>query len=95
MKDVFKKTFYLVKLLARENERVQLHLFDRIDDILDVRIVESDLAIALKEVIHLKTNNSAIQGGEHNVCHSIHISCLVAFDADYEFFFILSIIYIL
>ena len=50
MKDVFKKTFHLVKLLARENERVQLHLFERIDILLDVRIVESDLAIALKEV---------------------------------------------
>ncbi|KAK3086885.1 hypothetical protein FSP39_024881 [Pinctada imbricata] len=50
MKDVFKKTFHLVKLLARENERVQLHLFERIDILLDVRVVESDLAIALKEV---------------------------------------------
>ncbi|XP_021341779.1 inositol 1,4,5-trisphosphate receptor type 2-like [Mizuhopecten yessoensis] len=50
MKDVFKKTFHLVKLLARENDRVQFHLFDRLDVLLDVRVVESDLAIALKEV---------------------------------------------
>ncbi|XP_078335085.1 inositol 1,4,5-trisphosphate-gated calcium channel ITPR2-like [Crassostrea virginica] len=50
MQDIFKKTLHLLKLLARENERVQLHLFERIDILLDVRIVESDLAIALKEV---------------------------------------------
>ena len=49
MQDIFKKTLHLLKLLARENERVQLHLFERIDILLDVRIVESDLAIALKE----------------------------------------------
>lgn len=50
MQDIFKKTLHLLKLLARENERVQLHLFERIDILLDVRIVESDLAISLKEV---------------------------------------------
>ena len=50
MRDVFKKTFHLVKLLARENGSVQMHLFERIDILLDVRVVESDLAIALKEV---------------------------------------------
>lgn len=51
MQDIFKKTLHLLKLLSRENERVQLHLFERIDILLDVRIVESDLAISLKEVI--------------------------------------------
>ncbi|CAG2222632.1 unnamed protein product [Mytilus edulis] len=50
MRDVFQKTFQLVKLLARENAHVQHHLFERIDVLLDVRVVESDLALALKEV---------------------------------------------
>ncbi|KAL5022859.1 hypothetical protein ScPMuIL_002014, partial [Solemya velum] len=50
MKDIFKKALYLLKLLARENDKVQMHLFDRLDVLLDVKVVESDLAIALKEV---------------------------------------------
>lgn len=55
MTDIFKKAFYLLKLLARENNRVQYHIMERLDILLDVRVVESDLAIALKEVcIHVK-----------------------------------------
>jgi hypothetical protein len=50
MRDVFQKTFQLVQLLARENAHVQFHLFERIDVLLDVRVVESDLALAMKEV---------------------------------------------
>ena len=50
MTDIFKKAFYLLKLLARENMRVQHHIMERLDILLDVRVVESDLAIALKEV---------------------------------------------
>ena len=50
MTDIFKKAFYLLKLLARENVRVQHHIMERLDILLDVRVVESDLAIALKEV---------------------------------------------
>lgn len=50
MRDIFKRAFYLLKLLARENEQVQTHIFDRLDILLDVRVVESDLAVALKEV---------------------------------------------
>ena len=50
MTDIFKKAFYLLKLLARENYRVQHHIMERLDILLDVRVVESDLAIALKEV---------------------------------------------
>ena len=51
MTDIFKKAFYLLKLLARENNRVQYHIMERLDILLDVRVVESDLAIALKEVM--------------------------------------------
>ena len=50
MKEVFRKTLYLLKLLAKENNAVQTHIFDRLDVLLDVRVAESDLAIALKEV---------------------------------------------
>ena len=50
MRDIFKKTLYLLKLLARENEAVQHHIFERLDILLEVRVVESDLAIALTEV---------------------------------------------
>lgn len=50
MTSVFRKTLYLLKLLARENEAVQLHIFERLDILLDVRVVESELAIALREV---------------------------------------------
>ena len=35
--------------MARENNRVQAHIMDRLDILLDIRVVESDLAIALKE----------------------------------------------
>lgn len=50
MRDIFRKTLYLLKLLARENEVVQHHIFERLDILLEVRVVESDLAIALTEV---------------------------------------------
>lgn len=56
MTDIFKKAFYLLKLLARENNRVQYHIMERLDILLDVRVVESDLAIALKEVKKSKDN---------------------------------------
>lgn len=50
MTSVFRKTLYLLKLLARENDTVQMHIFERLDILLDVRVVENDLAIALREV---------------------------------------------
>lgn len=50
MATIFKKTLYLMELLARENSAVQETLFEHIDDLLEVQIVPSNLAIALKEV---------------------------------------------
>lgn len=50
MRDIFRKTLYLLKLLAKENDRVQHHIFERLDVLLEVRVVESDLAVALREV---------------------------------------------
>ncbi|KAK7504550.1 hypothetical protein BaRGS_00004036, partial [Batillaria attramentaria] len=62
MTDIFKKTLYLLKLLARENEAVQHHIFERLDILLEVRVVESDLAIALTEVFY----------GNQNTCLKIN-----------------------
>ncbi|XP_060552412.1 inositol 1,4,5-trisphosphate receptor type 2-like [Ruditapes philippinarum] len=52
MADIFKKSFYLLKLLARENFSVQYKIMERLDIMLNVKVVESDLAIALKEVFN-------------------------------------------
>jgi hypothetical protein len=49
MATIFKKTLYLMELLARENSAVQETLFEHIDNLLEVQIVPSNLAIALKE----------------------------------------------
>ncbi|XP_055955374.1 inositol 1,4,5-trisphosphate receptor type 1 [Patella vulgata] len=62
MNAVFKKTLYLLKLLARENDKVQHHIFERLDVLLEVRVVESDLAIALREVF----------SGNQNTCLKIN-----------------------
>ena len=50
MERVFRKTLLLLKLLIRENHKVQDRMFDNLDQLLDVQIVRSDLATALKEV---------------------------------------------
>ncbi|KAH9498183.1 hypothetical protein Btru_007903 [Bulinus truncatus] len=62
MTSVFRKTLYLLKLLARENEAVQMHIFERLDILLDVRVVESELAVALREVFY----------GNQNTCLKIN-----------------------
>ena len=51
MKKVFQKTLYLLRLLIRENEAVQFRIFNNLDILLDVQVVPSDLALALKEVL--------------------------------------------
>ena len=50
METVFRKTLFLLRLLIRENHKVQDKIFDNLDKLLDVQIVRSDLALALKEV---------------------------------------------
>ena len=52
---IFQKTLYLLELLARENTGVQETLFEHIDTLLDVQIVPSHLAIALREVLNSET----------------------------------------
>ena len=50
MKVIFQKTLYLLQLLIRENDTVQFRIFNNLDTLLDVQVVPSDLALALKEV---------------------------------------------
>ena len=51
MKVIFQKTLYLLQLLIRENDNVQFRIFNNLDTLLDVQVVPSDLALALKEVL--------------------------------------------
>ena len=60
MKKVFQKTLYLLRLLIRENEAVQFRIFNNLDILLDVQVVPSDLALALKEVSIKKTRPNNI-----------------------------------
>ena len=49
---ILKKCLGLLKALARGNDFVQLRMFERLDILLKIKVVESDVAIALKEVIN-------------------------------------------
>ena len=44
------KSIRLLKALARGNDVVQKRIYDRMDTLLKVRVVESEIALALKEV---------------------------------------------
>ncbi|KAK0061845.1 inositol 1 4 5-trisphosphate receptor type 2, partial [Biomphalaria pfeifferi] len=57
MESVFKKTLHLLCLLIRENHEVQEEMFYHLDRLLDVSIVRSHLALALKEVF---TDNQSV-----------------------------------
>jgi len=48
---ILKKCLKLLKALAHSNDLVQMRMFERLDNLLHIKVVESDLAIALKEVI--------------------------------------------
>lgn len=50
MKSVLSKTFKLIQVLARDNKEVQETIFYNMDILLEVTLVPSDLALALKEV---------------------------------------------
>ena len=47
---ILKKCLGLLKALARGNDFVQLRMFERLDILLKIKVVESDVAVALKEV---------------------------------------------
>ena len=50
IEEILKKSLKLLKSLARGNDVVQMRMFERLDTLLKIKVVESDLAIALKEV---------------------------------------------
>ncbi|CAC5357472.1 unnamed protein product [Mytilus coruscus] len=50
MKSIFSKSLKLVQVLAKDNKEVQESLFYYLDTLLEVSIVPSDLALALKEL---------------------------------------------
>ena len=51
LEEIMKKSLHLLKAIARGNGVVQGRMFERLDAMLRIKVVESDLAIALKEVI--------------------------------------------
>ena len=52
METVLKKCLKLLKALARGNDMVQMRIFERLDTLLKIKVVEIDLAVALREVKH-------------------------------------------
>ena len=50
IEEILRKSLQLLKALALGNEVVQLRMFDRLDTLLAIKGVESELAVALKEV---------------------------------------------
>ena len=50
---ILKKCLGLLKALARGNDFVQLRMFERLDILLKIKVVESDVAVALKEVRYI------------------------------------------
>ena len=50
MEEILKKSLKLLKALALGNDLVQMRMFERLDTLLKIQVVESELAITLKEV---------------------------------------------
>jgi len=50
LETVLKKCLKLLKALARGNDMVQMRIFERLDNLLKIKVVEVDLAVALREV---------------------------------------------
>lgn len=53
IESVLKKSLKLLRYIARGNNVVQMRLFERLDSLLEIRVVEADLAVALKEVSNI------------------------------------------
>lgn len=51
LETILKKCLHLLKALARGNDQVQMRMFERLDTLLHIKVVESELAVALKEVV--------------------------------------------
>ena len=50
IEEILKKSLRLLQALARGNDVVQTRMFERLDQLLKMKVVESELAVALKEV---------------------------------------------
>ena len=50
LQEILKKSLKLLKALAMGNDVVQMRMFERLDELLKIKVVESDMAVALKEV---------------------------------------------
>lgn len=50
IEEILKKSLKLLKALARGNDVVQMRMFERLDTLLEIKVVESELSVALKEV---------------------------------------------
>jgi inositol 1,4,5-triphosphate receptor type 1 len=50
IEEVLKKCLKMLKALARGNDVVQMKIFERLDRLLKIKVVEPELAITLKEV---------------------------------------------
>ena len=48
--EILKRCLKLLKALARGNDLIQMRMFERLDILLKIKVVESEVAIALKEV---------------------------------------------
>ncbi|ELT91343.1 hypothetical protein CAPTEDRAFT_201920 [Capitella teleta] len=55
LEEILKKSLKLLKALAMGNDVVQMRMFERLDELLRIKVVESDIAIALKEPSLLQT----------------------------------------
>ena len=53
LETVLKKCLKLLKALAHGNDLVQMRIFERLDNLLKIKVVEVDLAVALREVTWL------------------------------------------
>lgn len=67
---ILKKCLGLLKALARGNDFVQLRMFERLDILLKIQAVESDVAVALKEVRRFHLLASYEQNTKDYTCHS-------------------------
>ena len=50
LEEIMKKSLFLLKSIARGNDVVQNRMFERLNNLLKIKVVESELAIALQEV---------------------------------------------
>lgn len=56
MKTIFRKGFLLLKGMTRGDKDMRETMFDHIDDMLAVKGAESEMALALQEVLTFFTN---------------------------------------